>query len=84
MPKNSDSKLISTAYLYHLGYNAVLSSEMVGSKVLVIGLGLLGLTNCFLMAKLAGANVTAISTINRPMMSQLIMELLRHIQERKY
>ena len=61
LPKNSDSKLISTAYLYHLGYNAVLSSEIkLGSKVLVIGLGLLGLTTVS-MAKLAGGNVTAIS-----------------------
>ena len=61
LPKNSNSDFISTTYLYHLGYDAVLSSGIkLGSKVLVIGLGLLGLTSVS-MAKLAGGNVTAIS-----------------------
>ena len=59
-----NSDLISTAYLYHLGYDAVLGSEIkLGSKVLVIGLGLLGLTSVS-MAKLAGGKVTAISDNN--------------------
>lgn len=58
---NANADLISTSYLYHLGYDAVLRSEIkLGSKVLVIGLGLLGLTTVS-MAKLAGGNVTGIS-----------------------
>ena len=61
LPKHSNSDLISTSYLYHLGYDAVLKSGIkLGSKVLVIGLGLLGLTSVC-MAKLAGGIVTAIS-----------------------
>ncbi len=52
---------IATAYLFHLGYNAVLrSNTRAGSRVAVIGLGVLGLTSVA-MAGLAGAEVCAIS-----------------------
>jgi threonine dehydrogenase-like Zn-dependent dehydrogenase len=52
---------IACAYLYQLGYNAVLSSEVrAGSHVLVIGLGALGLTSVA-MAAIAGAQVCAVS-----------------------
>jgi len=49
------------AYLFHLGYNAVLGAEIrAGSTVVVVGLGVLGLTSVA-VAKLAGARVYAIS-----------------------
>jgi threonine dehydrogenase-like Zn-dependent dehydrogenase len=49
------------AYLFHLGYDAVLKSGVrAGSEVIVIGLGVLGLTTVALAA-LAGARVFAIS-----------------------
>ena len=43
------------AYLYHLGYNAVLRSDIkAGSRVLIIGMGTLGTTSLE-MCKIAGA-----------------------------
>ncbi len=49
------------AYLYHLGYNAVLRSDIrAGSCVLVIGLGVLGLTSVA-MASLSSADVFGLS-----------------------
>ncbi len=49
------------AYLFHLGYDAVLKSGVrPGSEVMVIGLGVLGLTTVALAA-FAGARVFAIS-----------------------
>lgn len=57
---------IACAYLYHLGYNAVLRSGIrPGSKVLVVGLGALGLTSCA-MAAVAGADVYALSDHAQP------------------
>lgn len=57
---------IACAYLYHLGYNAVLrSGTRPGSKVLVVGLGALGLTSCA-MAAVAGADVYALSDHAQP------------------
>lgn len=51
----------ASAYLFHLGYNAVLRSDVrAGHTVAVIGLGALGLTSVA-MASLAGANVYAIT-----------------------
>ena len=51
------------SYLYHLGYNAVLKTDIVaGSRVCVIGLGVLGLTSVE-MCSIAGANTTAISEL---------------------
>lgn len=51
----------SVAYLFHLGYNAVLRSEVrAGSRVLVLGLGALGIA-AVQMARLAGAEVAAVT-----------------------
>ena len=58
---DDDADRIVTAYLFHLGYNAILRSDVrAGSRVVVIGLGLLGLTSVA-MAKLAGADCYALS-----------------------
>ncbi|MGQ3076561.1 MULTISPECIES: zinc-dependent alcohol dehydrogenase [Rhizobium/Agrobacterium group] len=55
------SEEASVAYLFHLGYNAVLrSNTRAGHRVAVVGLGALGL-GAVAMAALAGAKVTAIS-----------------------
>ncbi|MDJ0978405.1 MAG: zinc-binding alcohol dehydrogenase [Erythrobacter sp.] len=60
------AKDIATAYLFHLGYNAVLRSDVrAGSRVCVIGLGALGLTSVA-MAKQAGAEVYAVSDHDHP------------------
>ncbi|MBK7563235.1 MAG: zinc-binding alcohol dehydrogenase [Propionivibrio sp.] len=54
------------AYLFHLGYDAVLKSGLrPGCDVVVIGLGVLGLTTVALAA-LAGAQVFAISDHESP------------------
>lgn len=61
LPDDADAGLISTAYLFHLGYNAVLRSGVrPGSRVVVIGLGALGLASTA-MAALAGAEVWGVS-----------------------
>lgn len=61
LPAGADSAQVVFAYLYHLGYNALLrSGTRAGSRVLVIGLGVLGLTSVA-MASLAGADVVAVS-----------------------
>jgi len=68
------AKDIATAYLFHLGYNAVLRAGVrPGSRVVVIGLGVLGLTSVA-MAKQAGAEVFAISDHPKP----------RHVAEEEY
>ena len=55
------SEDMACAYLFHLGYNAVLRSAIrPGSRVLVIGLGVLGLTSVALAA-IAGARVVGVS-----------------------
>lgn len=60
-----DPRRIAPAYLFHLGYNAVLRSGVrAGSRVVVIGLGVLGLTSVA-MAALAGAQVFAVSQHKR-------------------
>jgi len=52
---------IACAYLFHLGYNAVLRAAVTaGSRVLVIGQGALGIASTA-MAALAGARVWALS-----------------------
>jgi len=52
---------IVCTYLYHLGYNAALRSDVrAGSRVLVIGLGALGLASVA-VASLAGARVFGLS-----------------------
>jgi threonine dehydrogenase-like Zn-dependent dehydrogenase len=61
LPAGADADRMACAYLYHLGYNAVLRSDVrPGSRVLVIGLGALGLTSVA-MAAIAGATVFAVS-----------------------
>ena len=51
----------STAYLFHLAYNAVLESNIcAGMKVGIVGLGTLGLTSASL-SNFSGASVTAFS-----------------------
>jgi threonine dehydrogenase-like Zn-dependent dehydrogenase len=61
LPEDADAGLISTAYLFHLGYNAVLRAGVrPGSRVVVIGMGALGLASVA-MAALAGAEVRAVT-----------------------
>jgi threonine dehydrogenase-like Zn-dependent dehydrogenase len=61
LPNGADAGKIAVSYLFHLGYNAVLRADVrAGSRVLVIGLGALGLTSVA-MAALAGASVEAVS-----------------------
>lgn len=61
LPPQITSEDAACAYLFHLGYNAVLRSGVrAGSNVAVIGLGALGLT-AVAMAVRAGATVMAVS-----------------------
>jgi len=61
LPVSVRSEDAACTYLFHLGYNAVIRSNVrAGSRVLVIGLGTLGLTSVA-MAAVAGARVFAIS-----------------------
>lgn len=61
VPDAIQSEDAACAYLYHLGYNAVLRSEArLGSKVVVIGLGVLGLGSVA-MSVMSGAQVFGIS-----------------------
>jgi threonine dehydrogenase-like Zn-dependent dehydrogenase len=61
-----DATTVASTYLFHLGYNSVLRSGVrAGSRVLVVGLGALGLTSVA-MAHIAGADVRAISSQDRP------------------
>ncbi|MEL6529902.1 MAG: zinc-binding alcohol dehydrogenase [Pseudomonadota bacterium] len=63
---NEDADQAVATYLFHLGYNAVLRSNVrPGHRVLVIGLGALGLASVA-MAALAGAEVTAVSSQPTP------------------
>jgi len=56
-----DASHIAASYLFHLGYEAVLRAGVrPGSRVLVIGLGALGLAAVALAAR-AGATVTALT-----------------------
>lgn len=61
LPPQADAYDIACTYLYHLGYNACLRAGVrAGSRVLVIGLGTLGLTSVA-MAALSGAVVVGLS-----------------------
>jgi threonine dehydrogenase-like Zn-dependent dehydrogenase len=61
LPSDADAGAIACTYLFHLGYNAVLRSGIrPGSRVLVMGLGALGLTSVA-AAALAGGLVTTLS-----------------------
>jgi len=66
LPETLRSEDAVCAYLFHLGYNALLSAEVrLGSTAVVLGLGVLGLASAAL-ARLAGARVFAISNHARP------------------
>lgn len=66
LPETARAEDIACTYLFHLGYNAVLRGNVrAGSRVLVIGLGVLGLTTVA-MAALAGARVYAVSDQSQP------------------
>jgi threonine dehydrogenase-like Zn-dependent dehydrogenase len=66
LPDDAKADDLACTYLFHLGYNAVLRSDVrPGSRVLVIGLGALGLTS-IAMASRAGAHVVAVSDQERP------------------
>ena len=56
-----DAGAIACTYLFHLGYDAIMRSDVrPGSRVLVIGMGALGLTTVAL-ARQAGASVAALT-----------------------
>ena len=66
VPEGAALDRVAAAYLFHLGYNASLRSDVrPGHRVAVIGLGALGLTSVA-MAKQAGAEVHAISDHDAP------------------
>lgn len=55
LKEDEDESKIVCSYLYHLGYNAVLRSGVrAGSKVLIVGMGALGITS-LQMSCIAGA-----------------------------
>jgi len=61
LPVEAHAEHIAVTYLFHLGYNAILRSGVrPGHRVLVIGLGILGLTSVA-AAVLAGARTFALS-----------------------
>ena len=66
LPEQADARHIASAYLYHLGYHAVIEGGIrPGHRVLVQGLGVLGLTSVA-MARQAGASVAALSDQAEP------------------
>lgn len=61
VPETVESQNAACAYLYHLGYDAVIKSDLkYGNSVVVFGLGVLGL-GAVAMSSRAGAKVYAIS-----------------------
>lgn len=61
LDEDDDAAIMACAYLFHLGYNAVLNADVrPGSRVMVLGMGVLGLTSTA-MARISGAEVAAIS-----------------------
>jgi threonine dehydrogenase-like Zn-dependent dehydrogenase len=66
LPESVSSDDAVCAYLFHLGYNAVLRSDVrAGSRVCVVGLGALGLTTVA-FAALSGAEVWGVSDHRQP------------------
>ncbi len=60
-PDGCDPAMMSTAYLYHLGYSALLKGRYKpGENLAVIGLGTLGLASVA-VSRLMGASVLAVS-----------------------
>jgi D-arabinose 1-dehydrogenase-like Zn-dependent alcohol dehydrogenase len=73
IPDSVPSHLASTAYIYHLGYDAVLNSKIkYGSPVVIIGLGVVGL-GAVSASKMAGAKVYAITDQDVP--KQVALEM---------
>ena len=73
IPDGVSSQLASTAYIYHLGYNAILNSKIkYGSSIVVIGLGVIGLCSIGL-SKMAGAEVYGITNHELPKQKALEM-----------
>ncbi len=61
VPDGLDDAPAAVAYLFHLGYNAVLRADVrAGARVTVVGLGALGIA-AVACASLAGAEVAAVS-----------------------
>lgn len=61
VPDGIDDATAAVAYLFHLGYNAILRADVrAGSRVTVVGLGALGMA-AVACARLAGAEVAAVS-----------------------
>lgn len=61
LPAGADPRLISTAYLFHLGYASLLSAGVqAGQRVAVIGLGALGL-GTVACARMVGMEASAVS-----------------------
>ena len=66
VPQGVESHHAACGYLYHLGYDAVLKAGIhLGQKVVIIGLGVLGLT-AVAMASKAGGTVYGISNHATP------------------
>jgi threonine dehydrogenase-like Zn-dependent dehydrogenase len=66
VPDDVSSDDAVCAYLFHLGYSSILRTDVrAGSEVVVIGMGVLGLTTVAL-ASLAGARVFAVSDHDLP------------------
>jgi len=66
VPQGVESQHAACGYLYHLGYDAVLKAGVnLGQKVVVIGLGVLGLTSVAMASK-AGGTVYGISNHAKP------------------
>lgn len=73
LPEVAKSEDVVCTYLFHLGYNAVLRSGVrAGSRVLVLGLGALGLTSVA-MASLAGSIVVGLSDQSHPAQTALAL-----------
>ena len=73
IPDEVTSQFASTAYIYHLGYNAILNSKIkYGSSIVVIGLGVIGLCSIAL-SKMAGGNIYGITNHQIPKQKALEM-----------
>ena len=66
VPPGGVAEDLLCTYLFHLGYDAVLrSGAKPGSRVAVVGLGVLGLTSVAL-ASVAGADVIGVTNYEKP------------------
>ena len=61
IPESLESQAAVNAYLFHLGYSAILSSNYpAGAKVAIIGLGVLGLTSA-IRGSFSGWDISLVS-----------------------